>query len=125
MGGDQCRILVVDDEQAILAMVARKLDNCGIECYTAADVTTALDLLSRNVFDLILLDVLLPDRLGTELLSEVQSNGSNKAIILMTGVTTPDLLTQARAHGVLDIIIKPFDLNDLAVRVQKALRVQR
>ena len=125
MGVAQHRILVVDDEQAILAMVARKLGDCGFECHTAADATTALNLFSSKVFDLILLDILLPDRLGTEILSEVESHGHNTAVILVTWVTASHLLTQARDHGVLDFIIKPFDLSDLATRVQNALQAQR
>ena len=115
------RVLVVDDEKAILEMVTRKLTACGHECATASDATTALDFISRNEFDLMLLDVVMPDRSGVELLIDVKDRYPEVAVVMMTGVLDTSTAVKAMRDGAFDYITKPMDLNELTTRIDRVL----
>ena len=115
------RVLVVDDEKAILEMVARKLTACGHECTTASDATEALDVISRNEFDLMLLAVLMPDRSGVELLIDVKDRYPDVAVVMMTGVVDTPTAVKAMREGAFDYVTKPFNLNELPTLIDRAL----
>ena len=121
MIGSKRHILVVDDERAILEMVRRKLTACGHDCTTAGDVCAALDSISQSVYDLVLLDILLPDGSGLELLAHFRLRHPGVAVIMMTGVVDPDTVEKARQEGALEYLTKPFDLDKLASLVDHAL----
>ena len=115
------RVLVVDDEKAILEMVARQLTACGHECATASDATVALDFISRNEFDLMLLDILMPDKSGVELLIDVKDRYPDVAVVMMTGVVDTSTAVKAMREGAFDYVTKPVDLNELTTRIDRAL----
>ena len=121
MKGTKPRILVVDDEIAIRELVARKLTSWGDECATAADVTMAQEMIARSDFDLILLDILLPDGSGLELLNQLRERHPDVAVVMMTGVLDSNTAVTAMQLGAFDYLVKPFDLNELVTCVDPAL----
>ena len=121
MIGSKRHILVVDDERAILEMVRRKLTACGHECTTAGDVCAALDSIAQSVYDLALLDILLPDGSGLEILAHFRLRHPGVAVIMMTGVVDPDTVKKAMQEGAFEYLTKPFDLDKLPSIVDRAL----
>ena len=117
----QSKILVVDDEEIIREIVSRSLVEVGYECSAATDAADALAVLSEEAVDLILLDIILPDKSGMELLPEIRERYQGTAIVMMTGVADINIGIQAMRQGALDYVVKPFDLAELRNRVADAL----
>lgn len=115
------RILVVDDQPAILDLADRILTNLGYTVVTATTAQHALEIASERPFDLFLLDVLLPDHVGTQLAIELISIQPEAAVLLMSGYSAR-LLEDREAGGLpLDLLSKPFTRTILAQRVRQAL----
>ncbi len=119
------KILVVDDEEIIREIVSRSVAEVGCECSTATDAADALAMLSEEAADLILLDIILPDKSGMELLPEIRERYQGTAIVMMTGVADINIGIQAMRQGALDYVVKPFDLAELRNRVADALATGR
>jgi EAL domain-containing protein (putative c-di-GMP-specific phosphodiesterase class I)/CheY-like chemotaxis protein len=119
------RILVVDDEEALVRVVARVLTGAGYEVVTAGDGKRASELLADGGFDAILSDIDMPKMNGIQLLQAVRQRDGDVPVLLMTG--NPDLETavQAIAHGALQYIIKPVDMEDLRKAVGRAVGLNR
>jgi len=118
------RILVVDDEANIRALIDEILSEEGYEVTTAADAKQAREAREDREFDLILLDIWMPDTDGISLLKEWSDNGAGGAVVMMSGHGTVDTAVEATRLGALDFIEKPVSLAKLLRTVEKAL-VQR
>jgi DNA-binding response OmpR family regulator len=117
------RILAVDDEGSLRAMLRLCLTVPGCECATAPSAEAASELLQQERFDLMLLDILMPVRSGIDYLPEVVARYPDMAVVMMTAVADVDLAVEAMKLGAYDYITKPFDLEDLRTRVIGNLRV--
>lgn len=116
------KVLVVDDEENISFLVssALKLQGCVVE--TAASGQQAVDLAARFAPDAIVLDVMLPDFDGFEVLRRIRSTGNDAPVLFLTARDdTGDKVLGLSAGGD-DYIVKPFVLEELVARVQVALR---
>jgi response regulator RpfG family c-di-GMP phosphodiesterase len=120
------RVLIVDDESVIRDMCRRTLMAEGITCQEAGSGLEALELLHAMPFDLMLLDVNLPDCLGSELLQHVRSikPESNLKIVMMSGQCHGDEMAQLLLSGADDYLAKPFSLMQLQARVRSCLRLK-
>lgn len=78
------KVLIVDDDQLCHEVVRSILDSAGIKTQSCYNVDSALDVLSANSFDLIVTDVIMPGRHGTELIQQLRSEGNQTPIIAMT-----------------------------------------
>lgn len=112
-------ILVVDDEPVVRNGISRALNNRGINATLAANAQEALDLLGSNTFDLILLDIRMPDMGGMELLRRIRSAGYSTDVIMITGYPTIDTAVDCIRLGALDYLVKPFCLDDLEISLAK------
>lgn len=114
-------ILLVEDSEQYQKIVKRALSHHTILC--AGDVDTALELLSQNSYDLILLDISLPKKNGYNLLSEIQSDPERCRIpiICLTAKTEVTDKVTAFSLGAEDYIVKPFDPIELRARVDAKL----
>jgi two-component system, NtrC family, nitrogen regulation response regulator NtrX len=119
------RILVVDDEANIRALIDEILSEEGYSVTTAADAKQARDARKDNEYDLILLDIWMPDTDGISLLKEWSDNGSSGAVVMMSGHGTVDTAVEATRLGAVDFIEKPVSLAKLLRTVEKALAVRR
>lgn len=118
-------ILVVDDERNIRRSLERYLTRLGHRVQTAEDVPEALRILDDNRFDLVLTDLRLPGPSGLELLAEVQSRAPGTRTILMSANADIPAAQTAIERGIDQLLIKPFDLDDLRVRVSDSLDRRR
>jgi two-component system nitrogen regulation response regulator NtrX len=119
------RILVVDDEANIRALVDEILSEEGYDVTTAADAKEARGARKRQEFDLILLDIWMPDTDGISLLREWSDSGATGTVVMMSGHGTVDTAVEATRLGAVDFIEKPVSLAKLLRTVERALAVRR
>lgn len=115
------RILVVDDEPNICRLLQRYLGRLGFEVETAGSVPEAIEVLGTNRFNLVLTDLRLPGPSGLELLQEVRVRSPRTRMILMSAHADVYAAAAAIERGVDQLIVKPFELEDLRVRVADSL----
>lgn len=120
--GNQEKILIVEDDPAILVMTETILEQLGYQIHGTQDPGEALTLAqSMDRIDLLITDVIMPGMNGRELASQLQTHFPSLDILFMSGYTANVIAH----HGVLDegvhFIQKPFSYHDLAVRVRKIL----
>lgn len=113
-------ILVVEDEQAIANLIYTNLREEGYRCQCAFDGKTGADLIEQNEFDLILLDILLPEIDGYELMDYIRPTGI--PVIFITAKGTLQDRIKGLKLGADDYIVKPFQIGELSARVEAVLR---
>jgi two-component system, NtrC family, nitrogen regulation response regulator NtrX len=119
------RILVVDDEANIRVLLDEILSEEGYLVTTAADAREAREARVGNEFDLVLLDIWMPDIDGITLLKEWSEGGKLAPVVMMSGHGTVDTAVEATRLGALDFIEKPVSLAKLLRTVDKALTQRR
>lgn len=118
-------VLVVDDEEAIRNLLCRKLEADGFYCETAADGKDALWKAFMKDFDLVLMDIKMPGMSGMEALSKIITDHPDTSVVMITAVVDAHTAVEAMKLGAYDYVTKPFDLEDLNVRVKRALERRR
>lgn len=114
-------ILVVDDERGILDQLAGILRDEGFSVATVATGEEALAAISREIFDLVLLDVWLPGIDGIETLRQLRAAGHQLPVVLISGHASAELAVRAVKEGALDFLEKPLALERVLVTVHNAL----
>ena len=113
--------LVVDDEQIVLESVRRILEEQGFKVDTASRIDQAVDLLKTTKYDLVLTDLMMPDRSGMELIEAVASEYPDTGVIMFTGYPTVDSVRESMKLGALDYLPKPFTPDELVEVTDRAL----
>jgi len=121
MGGPLFRVLVVDDEPAIRALIIRALEMQQIACTPASDGQEADDLMSINTFDAVVTDLRMPNRHGHALASELLAAHDRPLVVVVTGVLEPRLAKDLLHRGVDDIHFKPVNYSLLATKLRAQL----
>ena len=119
------KILIVDDEPPIRALLGEHLQQVGHQVMLAANGATALDILSRGGFDLVLTDVRMPGMNGLELLAEIIRTCPGVGVLMLTACEDLTLAVNAMRIGALDYILKPFRLAEITNSVREALDRRR
>lgn len=114
------KILVVDDEQSITEMVKLCLSKNGYMCETANDGMTATKKIEEKRFDLVLLDIMIPDIDGYDLIEYIKQ--FDIPVIFITAKTAVTDRVKGLKLGADDYILKPFDLDELLARISTVLR---
>ena len=116
------RVLVVDDEALIRWAVAETLVQAGLDVVEARDAQSALAAVSeaRQAFDVILLDLRLPDCADLTLLSRIRQQSPESAVVMMTAYATSEVAAEAWKLGVYDVLLKPFDVTGCERIVRQA-----
>jgi signal transduction histidine kinase len=122
---DAERILVVDDEQGIREGCRRVLAPEGYEVDTAATLAEAAARLEAGRYHLILLDVMLPDGRGIELLEAIRRTDPDTVVAIITGYATVELAVEAIQEGAYDFLSKPFNGDVLLLTVRQGLERRR
>ena len=112
-------ILLVDDEPSIRLTVADALSDDGHHVTTAADGGEALSRLSENTYDLVISDIRLPKADGMTIFRTVRSSSPDTAVMLMTAYAAVNDAVSAMKEGAIDYLTKPFDIDELKVRVKR------
>ena len=119
--GNAMRVLVVDDEPTVRRSLARMLMSRGIEVLTSEDGRAALEILARERIDVALVDLMMPNMGGLELLQRTKDKGIEVEIIMMTAFGDVETAVQAVRAGAYHFLTKPFRSNDeVIVTVAKA-----
>jgi two-component system copper resistance phosphate regulon response regulator CusR len=116
------RILAVDDDPKIRTFVSKGLSESGMECETAPDGETALELLRTRRFDLVLLDVMLPGLQGWDVLDALRREGNTVPVIWVTARDALEERVRGLRSGGDDYVVKPFDFAELVARIHAVLR---
>ena len=115
------KILVVDDEDALRTVLAAELEGEGYQVTTAADGQEAINILSSAGFDLILLDIKMPNVDGFEVLKLAKERHPATKIIMLTGFADLKNAIESKKLGAEDFVSKPYDLVDLLTTVERVL----
>ncbi|GAB4541875.1 MAG: HAMP domain-containing sensor histidine kinase [Anaerolineae bacterium] len=118
-------ILVIDDEPGIRRACQRALEPRGFTVETAATIREGLGKIQTGNFDLVLLDVMMPDGRGIDLLSPIQEQDPDLIVIIITGYATVELAVKAIKQGAYDFISKPFTSDLLLMTVNQGLEKRR
>ena len=115
------RILVVEDQRSLLRNLVRGLEEEGYEVIPAASVSEARVALARQP-DVFVLDLMLPDGSGVELLRKLRGEGLRQPILILTARDSVDDRVEGLDAGADDYLVKPFSFNELLARLRALLR---
>ncbi|MGZ4962416.1 MAG: sigma-54-dependent transcriptional regulator, partial [Limisphaerales bacterium] len=119
------KVMVVDDTEGIRDLLRRQLERAGYEVFpksSAAELTSAF---GNGQPDILLLDVMLPDGNGLDLLPEIKKQWPETEVIVLTGNATFDLAVEATKRGAFYFQSKPYDEKPLLLTVERALEHKR
>jgi len=118
--GDPLSVLVVEDERLLQWAISETLSSRASTVALASDGASALRALSAQRYDVVLLDLCLPDSRDLTLLSAIRHRWPATAVVMMTADATPDVLDGARHLGAQAILPKPFDMDRLPAVLRAA-----
>ena len=115
------RVLVVDDEESIRRAIGKFLKARGFEVVTAESGDEALEQLGQQGFVLMLCDVRMPGLSGVDVVPRALQLDSELAIMMLTAVNDAPTATESLSYGAMDYLMKPVELADLEVAIERAL----
>lgn len=125
MASTPAKILVIDDENGIREGCRRVLRPAGFHVQGAATIREGLQKLQEDAFDLVLLDVMMPDGRGIDLLKPIRAADPDTVCVIITGYATVELAVEAIKQGAYDFISKPFTSDHLLMTVNQGLEKRR
>ncbi len=118
------RLLLVEDDEALAALLEEYLQEAGYDVETHLRGDTALQALEQKKFDLVLTDLVLPGAGGMSILRAASGRPDKTLVILMTGYSGIQDALEAVQQGAYDFVSKPFQLPEIHVRLNNAARYQ-
>lgn len=115
-------ILVVDDDARICELVSRFLHEHGFISLTAGDVAKAEIMMECFEFDALVVDVMMPDKMGTEFVQELRGQGQEIPVLLLTALGEAEDRISGLVSGADDYLTKPFEPIELVLRLKAILR---
>jgi DNA-binding NtrC family response regulator len=119
------RILIVDDEEIVIKSCLRILAGDEFQVESVQDGREALKKIEENPYDVVILDIMMPNIDGLEVLRRVKETHPNVDVIMITGLSQVDTAVQAMKLGAFDYISKPFEPDELKLVVYRALERRR
>jgi DNA-binding NtrC family response regulator len=116
------KILVVDDQPGMCETLMDILEDHGYHIESAPDGYTAIELNKKGIFDIILMDIIMPGINGVEALKVIKRINPDTIVILMTAYTAPDLIMEAQKAGVYECLTKPFNPSRLLAIIARLFR---
>jgi DNA-binding NtrC family response regulator len=114
------KILLVDDEKEFADSLSQRLQIRGLDVQTALSGEDALDLIQKEDFDVVILDVLMPGKDGIETLKEIKDARPLLEVIMLTGHATVETAIEGMKLGAYDYLMKPTDTGELLEKISKA-----
>jgi len=118
------RILIVDDDEAIRELLKEFFQGLDYEISTAANGSEALAVISQHDSDCIISDYVMPDMNGLELLERLREQGKEVPFLMITGYPTIEIAVEVMKRGAYDYITKPLQLEDVRIKVERALHTK-
>ncbi len=119
---DHPRVLIVEDEEALRQTMSKRLQRRGLEVGTAGSGEEALDILSREPFDVIVLDIKMPGIDGIETLKRIKDIRPDYQVIILSGHASLDLARRIVELGGFDYLLKPYDFDELMIKIENAFK---
>jgi two-component system phosphate regulon response regulator OmpR len=119
---DTAHLLVVDDDARLRDLLQRFLTEQGFRVTAVADAAAARRTISAMMFDLLVVDVMMPGESGLALTESLRREGNEVPILMLTARGAPEDRIAGLEHGVDDYLAKPFDPRELALRIRTILR---
>jgi DNA-binding NtrC family response regulator len=119
------RILVADDHKGTCEGLALALEAKGHSTRTALDGETAIELAREFFFDLAIVDIRMPRKNGIEVLEAIKAISPETIVIMMTAFGTIDIAVEAMQKGAVDFVTKPYKLEQIELKVERALQQNR
>ena len=118
------RILLAEDDELMRVTVQDHLRDLGFLVDEAVDGTSAIALFKQHSYEVVVSDIRMPGFDGTQLLELVKNLSPNTDIIMMTAYGSAEDAVQCLKQGAADYILKPFDLDDLTIRIRRLVEIQ-
>ena len=119
------RVLLVDDDPAILLSLARILEHEGHQVEGVSEAESAVNLVAREKFDIVVSDIGLPGMDGLQLLRLVHEQDHDLPVVLMTGLPTIESAISAVAHGAIHYMVKPFGSAAMIDLISRSIQLYR
>ncbi len=117
-------ICLIEDEQKVAAFICKGLQEQGYKVKTAGDGTSARQLLQNTEFDLLIMDIMLPDINGIELCRQIRLSDTKTPILMLTALDQIHNKVSGLKAGADDYLVKPFHFSELLARIEALLRRQ-
>jgi DNA-binding NtrC family response regulator len=114
------RVLIVDDEEDFLEMLAERMRNRGMKVTASVSAADAIEKTEKGDFDVVVLDLMMPGIDGIEALKILKEKNPELQVILLTGHATVEKGIQAMKLGALDLMEKPANIDELTEKISKA-----
>src|SRR4051812_12356527 len=119
------RILIADDHDSLRRGLAQAIAEAGHEVDEAPNGNAAIEKLHEGFYDVVVSDLKMGGSTGIEVLKTTKSLHPNTAVILMTAFGTVSTAVEAMKSGAFDFVQKPFEIEEMEVKIAKALEVRR
>jgi len=120
-GMDRIAVLVVDDEEQVRTFLAELLGSSGYQVRCASSGSQALEMLAGGSFDVVLMDVMMPELSGLEVLRRYRASGGNAPVIVLSALSGAEDAMRAMKLGASDYLSKPFSHEELEDAMSRAL----
>ena len=122
MAKKKAQVLIIDDDSGMRSTLSDILEDTGYKVTGYGSGKQALDWVKKKPFDVVVVDIKLPDMDGMELLEQIKLINPESAVIMMTGYASVETAIEAMKEGAYAYLIKPFNMNELKAVIKKALR---
>ena len=119
------RLLVVDDDESVCHVMSVLLADLGYEVVTETDPRRVLSLVRQGEFDVVLLDIVMPDLDGLELIDQIREHFNVLPILVVTAYGSAELTVEAMRRGATDFVTKPVDAPLLDLRIRRAFDLEQ
>lgn len=116
------KILLIEDEPFVVSFIIKGLEEFGFEVSAAPSGALALEMVSKNSFQLIILDIMLPDKNGIEICKAIREEDLETPILFLTALNTSENIALGLNAGGDDYLAKPFKFIELIARINALLR---
>lgn len=121
-GSPSIRILIVEDDRTISRSLVQGFTELGHDCVLATTGDGCLDLITKEQFDVIVLDLMLPGRHGLDVLSELRNDHVETPVLVLTALDSVNDRVRGLQNGADDYLVKPFAFAELQARVEALYR---
>ncbi len=121
MVGEQRKVLIVDDEEAVQDVLQEILKEADYQVITAASGLEALERVCEQEIEAVLLDIKMPEMSGIEVLGKLTADWPEICVVMVTAVADTQTAIEAMKLGAYDYIVKPFNLDDVVLKIRGAI----
>lgn len=118
------KILIVDDDTRILKLLQKLLQKNNFIVSTASSPVDALKMFKKEDFDLLILDIMMPNITGIEFAKKIRSQKDNTPIVMLTALSEDQDIQKGLAAGANEYITKPFDSDNMILRLNNLLKLR-